>query len=410
MPKKIYVIILFSTAVIISAVSYFQFFKTKCTHEIIAAHKEKAGFEAITKCASNGQAEAMITLCDFYLRGEGVDKDVNKAIDYCKQAAVQKNSMAMIELGNIYSSGYLNPKDFNEALKWYQSAIDLKDSNYTNAQYELARYFKRKYLSSKEDNDIKASFDLLTKLAESGYIPAIHDIADFYLNGDYVNKDHFKQKEWLEKAASLGDIKAYRSIGNIYANGYLGVADYFEAANWFQKGAEKGDEYSVKFLKPNPAPFGLEITKATITDFKKIFPKHNAFSGASKYTGGRFFLVYAKDISLKGILGGVLFIFNKNEVLEAIILEMHKSEYYDIKSFLDSKYSQFYTENSYSEGLTLVKLHDYGRGFSVYDKPLFRDSITVMYKSRAFDLYIMRYEDSVRKEDDKKKQKQRDLL
>ena len=74
----------------------------------------------------------------------------------------------------------------------------------------------------------------------------------------------------------------------------------------------------------DPAPFGLEIGKATISDVKK---KYKALhTGENKYTGGD---VYSLDTSIIGIEGlqSATAIFDKKNRLVAILTTFSKSKF-----------------------------------------------------------------------------------
>jgi TPR repeat protein len=101
-------------------------------------------------------------------------------------------------------------------------------------------------------------------------------IASAYREGEYIKQDYEIELQWLQKAANHGNVKAYRAIGNYYANGRIGTnVDYEKAQDYFRKAVELGDTISERFIKSNPSPFGLEVTKSSISDFLQRFAEHN---------------------------------------------------------------------------------------------------------------------------------------
>jgi len=399
------------TILSLCVIFYFYSIKSNCTEELLNIALDKEEYAKIITCANKNVPDAILILCKLHEQGKGVEKDHKKAINFCKKAAEKDNSLAMIELGDIYSSGNLELRDYNEARKWYQQAIDTKDDNSLKAMHALSYYYIRKFWHQKDGNDIKLSMEWLEKSANNSYIPAIHDIAAEYREGEFVRQDYQKSKEWLEKAVDLGDVKSLRSIGNIYANGSLGDADYEQAALWYQKAADRGDVISKDFLKPNPSPFGLEITKATISDFKRCFPNHQKSQHPNKYNNGSTFAVNKKYIKLGGVKGDVFFLFNKNEVLEAVLIMLNSDQKYEVKNSLESKYKLFMANsNRYDSGNTEIYLYEYDRVFSRFDSYYNSKFITVIYQSRAFSILAWKYDKEIEKANDREKQNQRDLL
>ena len=72
-----------------------------------------------------------------YATGEGVKKDLTKAVRWIKDAA-RESIKAQYTLGCFYYHGRGVAKDRAEAVKWFKKAAD---QGYTNAQYELGNCF-----------------------------------------------------------------------------------------------------------------------------------------------------------------------------------------------------------------------------------------------------------------------------
>ena len=60
--------------------------------------------------------------------GLGIPKDVPRAINLYKVAAVAGEFLAQIELGRIYAQGLGVPPDADEARRWYSAAIEEQDA------------------------------------------------------------------------------------------------------------------------------------------------------------------------------------------------------------------------------------------------------------------------------------------
>ena len=131
----------------------------------------------------------MNTLGWMYYKGEGVEVDMVKAVEWFTKAARQGNAAAQYNLGYCYYFGEGVEKDIVEALKWYRKA------------------------------------------AEQGVVLAQRNLGLSYENGDGVRKDHNKAIEWFTKAANNnetaqcfcdaenGDADSQCNLGDCYMGG-----------------------------------------------------------------------------------------------------------------------------------------------------------------------------------------------
>ena len=101
-----------------------------------------------------------------YLKGDGVEKNVEKAVYWWQKAADAGNSAAQFNLAICYLKGDGVEKDVEKAVYWWQKAADAGDST---AQYRLAFC---------------------------------------YLKGEGIEKDVEKAVYWWQKAADTGDSDA----------------------------------------------------------------------------------------------------------------------------------------------------------------------------------------------------------
>ncbi len=85
-----------------------------------------------------------------------------------------------------------------------------------------------------------------------------------------------------------------------------------------------------------PKPFGLELGKATETQFKQKFPSAD-LTGISAYTGGKMYKVPSYDLPLKGVQSDI-FIFTKDHKLAAVNAVLSKSQFDSLYRALQRKY------------------------------------------------------------------------
>ena len=190
-----------------------------------------------------------------YYNGEGVEKDLEKAIEYMEIAAAKKESHAMYvlavayyrlnkfgdktsdiaksllkeayELGSPYAADYLACIMLNE----------LKEGKNINKN-ELLIYikfgvenelkesiFKYGYIYEKGigiEQDYEKGYYYYTLAAETKYVKAMIKLGDWYKIGIFLNRNIDLAIKWYEKAAKEDDIESIEKLIEIYENGIGG--------------------------------------------------------------------------------------------------------------------------------------------------------------------------------------------
>ncbi len=178
---------------------------------------------------SNGIGEYYIGEC--YVRGNGVQKDFRKAIEWLRKAASQGHSRAFYLLGYSYEFGYGVSKDLPRAIEYYHKAAELDN---IDAQYVIGTL----YLSGNGvKKDITKAMEWLRKAAEQGYVYAQMNLGDLYVN---EKNDYKSANMWYLKAAEQGSPTAQYNLGINYQEGRGVEKDITKAMEWFQKAAEQG--------------------------------------------------------------------------------------------------------------------------------------------------------------------------
>jgi len=85
----------------------------------------------------------------------------------------------------------------------------------------------------------------------------------------------------------------------------------------------------------DPAPFGLEIGKATIQEAKKKYTLKN--NGVNNYSNGEQYLLDVKDITLEGAKS-IDVIFGQDEKLQGVVVTLHKGRFNPLMESLQKKY------------------------------------------------------------------------
>jgi hypothetical protein len=118
----------------------------------------KKAIELFTLAANQGDSNAQYHLGFCFLNGDGVQKDFHKAIEFYRLAADQKHSTAKNNLGYCYENGLGVKKDLNKAFELYSIAADQGDPI---AQYNLALCYKNGKLFFESDQGINLEFGKL---------------------------------------------------------------------------------------------------------------------------------------------------------------------------------------------------------------------------------------------------------
>jgi hypothetical protein len=134
-----------------------------------------------------------------YLKGDGVQKDAARAVEWFRKAAEQGNPKAQNNLGVAYLNGTGVSRDAVKAVEWFRKAAE---QGSRDAQYNLG--------------------------VQYGY-------------GTGVSKDAAKAVEWYRKAAEQGDRDAQRSLGVMFRDGNGIARDSAKGTEWLQKAAKQGD-------------------------------------------------------------------------------------------------------------------------------------------------------------------------
>lgn len=198
------------------------------------------------KAASQGHANAQLRLCQMYIKGRGVSKDVDAATGWCRKAAAQDvyaaqailkeigadNLRMRAEQGNPDAQNdlaveYQKSKKFELAAQLFRKAAEQGSKV---AQFNLGLCFEQG-LGVSEDAKQAAEWHL--KSAEQGYAAAQERLGAFYTEGKGVLKDLQKAAEWNRKAGAQGRHRAqaaYESYvtDRAYADLVASVADRFK--------------------------------------------------------------------------------------------------------------------------------------------------------------------------------------
>lgn len=101
----------------------------------VAQDKQRA-FALNAEAAESGHHDAVLAMGWFYLNGEGVDKDIERAKKWYRRSARQGDRRAMFSLGQIACL----ERDFPEALIWFKRAAE---AGHARSLYWLGKQYWR---------------------------------------------------------------------------------------------------------------------------------------------------------------------------------------------------------------------------------------------------------------------------
>jgi TPR repeat protein len=161
-------------------------------------------------------------------KGEGVDKDLKKAVYWFEKAATQGHIDAQFRLYEIYYGGGIG-QDLQKAAYWCEKAAE---QGKAVAQFKLALMYKN---GEGVYKDLQKAAYWYEKAATQGDEDAQYNLGIMYYKGEGVEKDFGKAAHWWEKAATQESQSAQYNLGIMYEFG-LGVSiDRDAALLWYTK-------------------------------------------------------------------------------------------------------------------------------------------------------------------------------
>ena len=195
-----------------------------------------------TEAANSGITVAKYKLGKILLNGDGVEKDIPKAIEWLKQAATDENEFAEYALGRLYLQGEEVEKDMVAAEEYL-----LKAAEHGNkfAEYILGKEYLR---GENFPKDVQKSVEYLKLAAEKDFEPAEYVLGKEYLRGENFPKDVPKAIDYLKRAAEKGFDFAEYELGKIYLFGNDIPKDTETAMEYLKSAAASGNEHAQALL------------------------------------------------------------------------------------------------------------------------------------------------------------------
>jgi len=222
--------------------------------------------------ADQGDADAQYFLGSLYQHGDGVAKNIDKAIPWLEKATHQNHFGATNAVAVIYAGENKKVRDYDKAARYFKLVAkqDVPEAMYNlglmfmyglgieqstpqaaqwfqqsavhgiaAAQYKLGMLIKQ---GDSGEADPAKALEWYLKAAEQGYEPAEYEVGMLFHLGDGIPKDDELALHWLKLAAKHYVRPAQTQLAYFFDQG-LGVsADHIKAFYWYSRAAELGEE------------------------------------------------------------------------------------------------------------------------------------------------------------------------
>lgn len=223
--------------------------------DFISLDDPNAISDLLKSTAAAGNPKAQLSLGKYYLKGDGVPKNVSEGVRWILKSAEQNDPEAQHLMGELYWAGIGFRQDYEKAFSWY-----LKSANQGHPEAEGDVGFC--YVTGKGVGSDPATGVLwLKKSAIKGYVNGQFHLACCYSLGKGVEKNLEEEIDWFRRAADQGHTDA----SNILALKYYAKREYEFAKAYSRKTAHKGNAVGQFILGITlmAYPGGKDSTEAT---------------------------------------------------------------------------------------------------------------------------------------------------
>ncbi|MCC8110488.1 MAG: sel1 repeat family protein [Ruminococcus sp.] len=183
------------------------------------------------------QADAMVSLGNCYLDGDGVETVPEKVFAYYKEVAALDNAEGKNMLGRCYLSEIGTKKSVKQAIYWLKASAD---DGFAAAQYNLGNVYFNGIDCIAADEE--TAFDYFKKAARQGMSEAQYMVGNCYHFGRGTKPNEEKALKWLRRASQQENAEAQFALAMclLYQES-MNPKDDKEAVYWLKKVAAQGD-------------------------------------------------------------------------------------------------------------------------------------------------------------------------
>ena len=194
-------------------------------------YRPNEGINYIKKAVNHGNSDAMALLGYYYMSGNGVEKNNEKAFKYFKKSFDLGCSVGGFRLGFAYCEGIGCKKNITLGIKAWEKSADLGFGDSANNLYVM--YHTGQYGIAKNNTKARYYLKRAVKLGDAN--ACMNMGVNYYYGKDLFKKNLTEAYFYVKKAADLGHKKACELVSYMLENG-LGCSVDLEMA---RKYAEK---------------------------------------------------------------------------------------------------------------------------------------------------------------------------
>ena len=185
----------------------------------------KNALKGVRPLAAEGNPQAQNILAHLYLKGLGVNQDINEAVRLLKLSAAvdDKGAAARLSLGELYAKGELVPQDNKAAFYWYEKAAS---DRVVDAYLALGKCYE---LGLGVTQNTTEALKWYQAAADSGAPDGHSALGRLYASGATGTVDYKKAVELYRSALAHRDFQAQFLLGGLYYNGSGVVQNYVAA-------------------------------------------------------------------------------------------------------------------------------------------------------------------------------------
>ena len=191
------------------------------------------GIAMLENSMLGGSVIAAKQLGDLYARGEHIQQNPLRALNYYKRAAELGGDGEYEALGDIFHhSQLISEPDYSLALSLYEKGAKEGDVGCTRKLNMMYEERERNYIEAckAERSSPDVAFILFKRSVDAGYLPAHARIGWYYERGIGTEINRKQAYIHYKAAYDAGDKRAIESLGRCYARG-IGVAFNFNKAS-----------------------------------------------------------------------------------------------------------------------------------------------------------------------------------
>ena len=196
-------------------------------------HDVSSGIDYLKQSAAAGYGRANALLFEIYMKGQGVQKDEKKAMDYLRSGVMQNDAQSVFDMANALVDGLGIEKNLPEAINFFERAIKLGSPM---APRYLANLYSNGIIGSADYTKARAYYEIGS--SRNDYVSS-YILGNLYLKGVGVQQDANISNLYFTKA--LNGLQSWMAHGDEGAVCYLG--EIYLNGRSVQKSIEKGMSY-----------------------------------------------------------------------------------------------------------------------------------------------------------------------